>query len=153
MDFEKKGGGLRSVPGLKLFVISSVWAFITAYVPAIWNGDSGIWLFIERFFWTMALTIPFDVRDVKLDSHSIKTLPHLIGAKNSIYVAHCAIWMSFSLQVLVFAMPLISTFAVYLIFGTVIILARGERGDLYYSFLIEGLPWLLFALITLLPYL
>jgi hypothetical protein len=61
--------------------------------------------------------------------------------------------MSFSLQVLVFAMPLISTFAVYLIFGTVILLARGERGDLYYSFLIEGLPWLLFALITLLPYL
>jgi len=150
---KKKGGGLRSVPGLKLFVISLVWAFITAYVPAIWNGDNGIWLFIERFFWTMALTIPFDVRDVKLDSHSIKTLPHIIGAKSSIYVAHCAIWMSFSLQVLVFAMPLISTFAVYLIFGTVILLARGERGDLYYSFLIEGLPWLLFALITLLPYL
>ncbi len=52
---KKKGGGLRSVPGLKLFVISLVWAFITAYVPAIWNGDNGIWLFIERFFWTMAL--------------------------------------------------------------------------------------------------
>ena len=65
-DHENKGGGLRSVPGLKLFVISFVWAFTTGFLPAIWNGEPGTWWLIERFFWTMALTIPFDVRDVKL---------------------------------------------------------------------------------------
>ncbi len=150
---KKKGGGLRSVPGLKLFIISFVWAYITAYLPAIWNGDNGLWSFIERLFWTMALTIPFDVRDVKLDSHSIKTLPHVIGTRNSIYIAHLALWISFSLQVIIFEMPLKPTFILYLIFATIIIIARTERGDLYYSFLIEGLPWLLFALIALLPYL
>ena len=101
----------------------------------------------------MALTIPFDVRDVKLDSHSIKTLPHVIGTRNSIYIAHLALWISFSLQVIIFEMPLKPTFILYLIFATIIIIAMTERGDLYYSFLIEGLPWLLFALIALLPYL
>lgn len=148
-----KGGGLRSVPGLKLFVIAFVWAFTTGFLPAIWNGHSGWWWLLERFLWTMALTIPFDVRDVKLDAQSIKTLPHVIGPRNSIYLAHACIWMSFSLMVLAFGLPPIITFLLYLFFAVVIIVARAELGDLYYSFFIEGLPWFLFGLVVLLPYL
>lgn len=148
-----KGGGLRSVPGLKLFVISFVWAFTTGFLPAIWNSHNGWWWLLERFLWTMALTIPFDVRDVKLDAESIKTLPHVIGPRNSIYLAHAALWMSFSILVMVMGMPLFSTFLLYLFFAVIIIIARAELGDLYYSFLIEGLPWLLLGLVLLLPYL
>lgn len=150
---KNKGGGLRSVPGLKLFVIAFVWAFTTGFLPAIWNGHNGWWWLLERFLWTMALTIPFDVRDVKLDAQSIKTLPHSIGPRNSIYLAHACIWMSYALMVLVFGLPLISTFLLYLFFAVVIIVARAELGDLYYSFFIEGLPWFLLGLVLLLPYL
>jgi 4-hydroxybenzoate polyprenyltransferase len=148
-----RGGGLRSVPGLKLFVISFVWAFTTGFLPAIWNGQNGWWWFLERFLWTMALTIPFDVRDVKMDAQSIKTLPHVIGPRNSIYLAHACIWLSFALMVLVFGLPLVSTFLLYLFFAVAIIVARAELGDLYYSFFIEGLPWFLLGLVLLLPYL
>ena len=148
-----KGGGLRSVPGLKLFVISFVWAFTTGFLPAIWNGEPGTWWLIERFFWTMALTIPFDVRDVKLDAKSIKTLPHLLGSRNSIYLAHTALWISFAILVLTFGLPLLPTFLLYTFFAVTIIVARAELGDLYYSFLLEGLPWLLLGLVLLLPYL
>jgi 4-hydroxybenzoate polyprenyltransferase len=150
---KNKGGGLRSIPGLKLFVIAFVWAFTTGFLPAIWNGHSGWWWLLERFLWTIALTIPFDVRDVKLDAQSIKTLPHVIGPRNSIYLAHACIWMSFSLMVLAFGLPLIITFLLYLFFAVVIIVARAELGDLYYSFFIEGLPWFLLGLVVLLPYL
>ena len=150
---KNKGGGLRSVPGLKLFVIAFVWAFTTGFLPAIWNGHNGWWWLVERFLWTMALTIPFDVRDVKLDAQSIKTLPHIIGPRNSIYLAHACIWMSYALMVLVFGLPIISTFLLYLFFAVVIIVARAELGDLYYSFFIEGLPWFLLGLVLLLPYL
>lgn len=150
---KNKGGGLRSVPGLKLFVISFVWAFTTAFLPAIWNGHKGWWWLLERFLWTAALTIPFDVRDVKIDAQRIKTLPHIIGPRNSIYLAHACIWLSFALMVIVFGLPLISTFLLYLLFAVIVIAARAELGDLYYSFLIEGLPWLLLGLLWLLPYL
>lgn len=150
---KNKGGGLRSVPGLKLFIISFVWAFTTGFLPAIWNGHSGWWWLLERFLWTIALTIPFDVRDVKLDGKSIKTLPHVIGPRNSIYLAHACIWMSFALMILAFGLPLLSTFLLYLLFAVIIIVAREELGDLYYSFFIEGLPWLLLGLVLLLPYL
>ena len=150
---KNKGGGLRSVPGLKLFIISFVWAFSTGFLPAIWNGHNGWYWLLERFFWTMALTIPFDVRDIKLDAESIKTLPHVIGPRNSIYLAHAALWMSFSILVMIFGMPVFSTFILFLFFAIIIIIARAELGDLYYSFLIEGLPWFLLGLVLLLPYL
>ena len=150
---KNKGGGLRSVPGLKLFIISFVWAFSTGFLPAIWNGHNGWYWLLERFFWTMALTIPFDVRDIKLDAESIKTLPHVIGPRNSIYLAHAALWMSFSVLVMILGMPMFSTFILFLFFAIIIIIARAELGDLYYSFLIEGLPWFLLGLVLLLPYL
>lgn len=150
---KNKGGGLRSVPGLKLFIISFVWAFTTGFLPAIWNGHNGWYWLLERFFWTMALTIPFDVRDIKLDAESIKTLPHVIGPKNSIYLAHAVLWMSFSILVMVLGMPMLSTFILFLFFAIIIIVARPELGDLYYGFIIEGLPWFLLGLVLLLPYL
>ena len=150
---KNKGGGLRSVPGLKLFIISFVWAFTTGFLPAIWNGHNGWYWLLERFFWTMALTIPFDVRDIKLDAESIKTLPHVIGPKNSIYLAQAALWMSFSILVMRFGMPVLSTFILFLFFTIIIRIARAELGDLYYSFLIEGLPWFLLGIVLLLPYL
>jgi len=150
---KNKGGGLRSVPGLKLLVISFVWAYITGFLPAIWNGNQGSWLMAERFLWTMALTIPFDVRDMKLDNQSIMTLPHIIGKRNSIYLANAALWGSFAIMVIAFGLPLISAFFLYLFFAVILIIARAERGDLYYSFIIEGLPWLLLGLVLLLPYL
>ncbi len=150
---KNKGGGLRSVPGLKLFIISFVWAFSTGFLPAIWNGHNGWHWLLERFFWTMALTIPFDVRDIKLDAESIKTLPHVIGPRNSIYLAHASLWMSFSILVMMFGMPVFSTFILFLFFAMIIIIARADLGDLYYSFLIEGLPWFLLGLVLLLPYL
>ena len=150
---KNKGGGLRSVPGLKLFIISFVWAFTTGFLPAIWNGHNGWYWLLERFFWTMALTIPFDVRDIKLDAESIKTLPHILGPRNSIYLAQAALWMSFSILVMRFGMPVLSTFILFLFFTIIIRIARAELGDLYYSFLIEGLPWFLLGIVLLLPYL
>ena len=150
---KNKGGGLRSVPGLKLLIIAGLWAYITAFIPAVWNGENGWMHFMERLLWAAALTIPFDVRDSSIDSKSIKTLPHLFGARNSIFIAHAFLWLSFMLLVLYFGLPLNATFLLFCFFATVIVIANHNFGDLYYSFFIEGLPWLLLGLVALLPYL
>lgn len=149
----RSGGGLRSVPGLKLILIAFTWAFITAYIPAYLDGQSPIIPFLERLFWTVALTIPFDVRDTELDSSSLKTLPHIFGPRNSIFIAHAFLWMSFLILVMAFAFPFFPTLYTFLFFATVIILANPNLGDLYYSLLIEGLPWILLGLLWLMPYL
>ena len=150
---KRRGGGLRSIPGLKLILIALVWAYVTAVIPALRAGEDWYWPFIERFLWTAALTIPFDVRDAELDANAIRTLPHLIGAKNSVWAANTLLWLSYLILVNYFELPWLQLTVLYLFFGTVLLTSYPKMGDLYYSLLIEGLPFLLLGLWYLLPYL
>ena len=52
----KSGGGLRSIPGLKLVVVAAVWAYVTAVIPSLHAGTFTIGAFFERFWCTAALT-------------------------------------------------------------------------------------------------
>lgn len=149
----RKGGGLRSIPGLKLLIIAVVWAYVVGGIPALMAGEDFWPIFIERLFWTIALTLPFDIRDVELDARSLRTLPQLVGPRNAAYLSNAAIWISYAMAVMIFGLPMYLTFALYLFFATVLLLARPQFGDLYYSLLIEGFPWLLLGFLWLLPYL
>ncbi len=51
----KSGGGLRSIPGLKLLVIAAFGAYVTAVIPECSGGEPGIGVFFERFCWTRQL--------------------------------------------------------------------------------------------------
>lgn len=90
----KKFKGLRSKPGLKLFIISMVWAGVTVLFPLVANelivqGEE--WLvFLQRFLLVMAITIPFDIRDVQLDEAELATLPQTLGVTVSKWVALAA---------------------------------------------------------------
>ena len=101
----KSGGGLRSIPGLKLVVIAAVWAYVTAVIPSVHEGTFTIGVFFERFWWTAALTLPFDVRDMMVDQGSIRTLPHMVGSRNTVWLANLMLWFSFYLQIQLFEMP------------------------------------------------
>ena len=149
----KSGGGLRSIPGLKLVVVAAVWAYVTAVIPSVHAGTFTIGVFFERFWWTAALTLPFDVRDMMVDQGSIRTLPHMIGPRNTVWLANLMLWFSFFIQVQLFQIPLAYTLGLYLLCSIIIVLANPKLGDLYYSLVIEGLPFLLLGLWVLSPYL
>lgn len=150
---KKSGGGLRSIPGLKLVVIAAVWSYVTAVIPSVHSGTFSIGVFFERFCWTAALTLPFDIRDMIVDKGSIRTLPHIVGVNRSVWMANLMLWTSFLLQVQLYQMPHYYTFGLYFLCSIVIVLANPKRGDFYYSLLIEGLPFLLLGLWVLSPYL
>jgi len=142
----KSGGGLRSIPGLKLVIIAAVWAYVTAVIPSINAGTFSFGVFMERFWWTAALTLPFDIRDMMVDEGSIRTLPHMVGLRNAVWLANLMLWLSFFGQIQLYQMPFTHTFGLYLLCSLVIVLANPKLGDLYYSLLIEGLPFLLLGL-------
>jgi len=77
----------------------------------------------------------------------------MVGPRNTVWLANLMLWFSFYIQVQLFQMPLAYTFGLYLLCSIIIVLANPKLGDLYYSLLIEGLPFLLFGLVLLLPYL
>lgn len=150
----KKGGGLRSIPGLKLLLISAVWAWVTGIIPAqLTHADQLGPIFWERFFWTAALTIPFDVRDHHIDARTLFTLPHLIGNKGAIITAQLFLWASGTIQYFLYAAPQTPYYLLFTLFSAGLVFASPKRGDLYISFFIEGYPWLLLGGWVLLPYL
>ena len=82
---------LRTVPLLKIILIAISWAGITVLFPLINAGISVLnWavlgVFIQRFLFVFAITIPFDIRDITYDNKSLKTMPQLFGIAKSKYI-------------------------------------------------------------------
>ena len=88
---------IRQIPYLKIFLISFVWSGITVLLPAIHsvnklNNVHVFLIFIERFLFLFAITIPFDIRDMEDDiKDGIKTIPILKGKENSIQYSTLAL--------------------------------------------------------------
>lgn len=148
--------GLRYVPGFKLFLISFTWAGITLYLPlfvAQLQGTDGIWIaFVQRFLFIMALAIPFDIRDADFDFPDLKTLPQLIGIKNSKVVAVLAM-VIFALLELYRAQHNEASFIVLVLITILsIVLIVGSRPGqkrFYSSFWVESIPVFWYTLLLL----
>ena len=92
---------LRDLPYLKVFLIALNWTLITVLLPLIQYGQSYnhpelMAIILERFFFVLALCIPFDIRDIAIDRRAgLKTIPTRIGATNSFRLAYvCLIVMA-----------------------------------------------------------
>ena len=83
---------LRDVPGLKIFLIAFVWAYVTEGLPALINGEPLYFLALfERFLFIFAITIPFDIRDVNYDASHLATIPQYFGINTAKWMALFAI--------------------------------------------------------------
>ena len=97
---------LREIPGLKIFLIAFVWAASTILLPIIQSGNSFnkwhvITMLLERFIFVFAITLLFDIRDMKADEAAgLKTIPLIIGQKKTMLVAN--IYILFFMVVCIF---------------------------------------------------
>jgi 4-hydroxybenzoate polyprenyltransferase len=84
---------LREIPGLKIILISIVWSASTILLPIVQSGihfpaPHVAAMLLERFIFVFAITLPFDIRDMKPDQSSgLKTIPLWIGEQNSLRFA------------------------------------------------------------------
>lgn len=163
IQFLKKGQlALRNVAGLKLFVISAVWSIVTVILPAVELGQPlsfELVLFtIQRVLFVMAITIPFDIRDLRIDHPDINTLPYRIGVKASRNLARLALLFAEAIAVLLFftnhiSPPvLIAQLIVYELTSLLIHQSTPKKPDLYFSFVIEGASILLFSTVFIFAY-
>lgn len=78
---------LRSLGGLKTFLVAFVWMGSTVLLPIIDNKIEVTWdiyiLMVQRFILVLILLLPFEIRDMKYDSPELKTLPQRIGVKRT----------------------------------------------------------------------
>lgn len=63
---------LRQIPYLKIFLIAFVWAAVTVFIPVV-NYKKPLYslhvlsVFLERMLFVLAITLPFDIRDMDDD--------------------------------------------------------------------------------------
>jgi 4-hydroxybenzoate polyprenyltransferase len=85
---------LREIPALKVFLIGIVWSAATILLPVIQTGANypsrHIFLMLaERFMFILAITIPFDIRDIAADTQGgLKTLPIILGEQRAVQLAN-----------------------------------------------------------------
>jgi 4-hydroxybenzoate polyprenyltransferase len=132
---------LRDVPGIKATLIAISVSYVTCVFPLIGHLELGQ----IGFFFILAITIPFDIRDLKFDGHSnLKTLPIILGVKNSKLIAVVLVWFSiglsglidvnYSYEVVVLYAKIASAF----ISSAIILKSNENSSEYYYSFLVEG---------------
>lgn len=84
---------LRKNPWFKLLTLVSVWTMVTAVVPILLNSEQhtlneNILHILLRFCFMIAICIPFDIRDFKIDkADDVKTLPHVLGENQTRWLA------------------------------------------------------------------
>lgn len=81
------GSTLRSLPGIKIFVVAAVWMAVTVIIPMVEAGqelDLAVWnMALRRMLLVLILILPFEIRDAEVDEAGLKTMPTWIGIKNT----------------------------------------------------------------------
>ena len=76
---------LRKTPYLKIFLIAFSWSFSTValiyYESNLTLNSNVVLSIISRMFFIIAITIPFDIRDVEYDKKKTYMIPMLVGDK------------------------------------------------------------------------
>lgn len=143
---------LRTLSGLKIYVISFCWAFVTVLLLAIdWEVffDSNVWVtFAQRFIFIFALMIPFELRDMDSDDMNLKTIPQRFGIKKSKVIGVFACVLFLLLEI--FKDSAIRDFFeigfVFLVTSLLIILTPKKQPKYYASILVESIPIFWFML-------
>jgi 4-hydroxybenzoate polyprenyltransferase len=154
----EKEVSFRNFPGIKIFSITVSWAVISVLFP-LFEADFEFTLkvyieFFQRFLILLAITIPFDIRDVNSDSNKLKTLPQILGITT---VKKIGIALLVMFVLLTFFNENILITEVYvniiiaLITGFYVWFSSVEKSRYYTSFWVEAIPifWLLLIVLFL----
>ncbi len=154
----KSGKRLRDLPLVKIFLLASSWSLLTTTVPLLNIGYSETipitLIFIERFLFIIAITIPFDIRDMDVDTETgLQTLPHILGITRSKILAISLLGLSAVVAYVllaqgVYAQGILWSYAIFLTI-TALLIWRSHAGhsDYFYSGLLDGTMLLLYLLL------
>lgn len=152
---------LRDLNWIKIFLIAIVWAYVTVILPIaevrniIW---SDLFIFIERAIFIFMITLPFDIRDLKVDQYNkVKTIPAVYGISFTMkLVVGCFIFLlllAVANYLLIPESPIyFAAYGLWLSLISTYIFIRisiNKTDDYYFTGLLDGTMWLQFTCIWL----
>ena len=162
IPFYKKSPTLREIPYLKIFVIAFVWSLIIVLLPLIdsnsgstFNWNEILLALLQNFCFVIAITLPFDIRDIDYDNSSkLKTIPRYLGVTKTIILAEFLLIgaIVFLYNSNVAAKHFYGLLIGYIITMIVIAFSKKERSELFFAGLIEGLILVLYGCVLISEY-
>jgi len=148
---------LRSVGGVKIYIIAFVWAMTTVVLPILESQlvlslDHCI-LVLQRIFIVIVLMLPFEIRDLDVDQLYLSTIPQKIGIQNTKIIGYALLGDSILLEFFKHQFNqnrfLILTFSVVLL--AVFLAKSTKKRNRYYSvFWVEAIPIIVLSLVFVL---
>ncbi len=146
---------------IKAFLVSLVWALITAVLPFTllhkdWFGLEIISLFFSHFFLVLALLVPFEIRDMSVDQLMMPNLAQQLGVQKIKWVGYLSLILSIILWMLATDLGIyyqLAYFIFYLITVTLIAGAKIDQPQSYTSLWVEAIPIFLFVSVWVLSFL
>lgn len=155
--FLDQQNNLRSIGGLKIYLIGLVWMGVTVFLPIVENSytiDADVILTAgQRYMYILVLMLPFEIRDLKYDSLKLSTVPQKIGVKGTKFMGVLLLVLCFLLeffkdethQIKIMVLLIIS-----IVTGVSVLLSSKKQSVYFASFWVEALPILWLALMLLL---
>jgi len=159
VPFFGKNRRLRDFDYIKIFLIAIVWAFITVILPVVerkgWAVSvSDILLCIERSLFIFAITVPFDIRDLKVDQHiQVKTIPSIIGIEKSKLLAGLLLVFAFIIASLLYFLTVYNVYILtalglsYLSTYLLITYSDKTANDYFFTGIMDGTMLIQFLLV------
>ena len=149
---------LRSISGVKIFIIGCVWVGVTVVAPVVhsdgdFNQDIVIEM-VQRFLFIVVMMLPFEVRDLPYDPKELNTIPQQIGVTRTKFFGSILLILFLLLSafkntyssVEALSTAIITIISLLFLWGT-----SKEQSEYYCSFWVESIPifWMGIYLILL----
>ncbi|MFD1162686.1 hypothetical protein [Hwangdonia seohaensis] len=155
--FLDKHQNLRSIGGLKIYLIALVWAGVTVFLPLVnqhFTIDINVVLTgIQRYMFIIVLMLPFEIRDLQYDSLKLSTIPQKIGVKQTKAIGVLLLFAFFFIEF--FKDEIASVHTIILLVITIItsvflVCSKVEQKPYYSAFWVEAVPilWLVLMLLN-----
>ena len=138
---------LRSIGGVKIYVIAIVWVMTSVVLPLleaqeVFTVDHYL-ILLQRIFIVIALMLPFEIRDLEIDELHLSTIPQKLGVKYTKIIGYAllgdAVLMEF------FKVQFSQNRFLVLLFSAAILAlmlanSKKRRSRYYTAFWVEAIP-------------
>ncbi len=142
-----EGKNLRGFAGIKIYVIAFVWSGVTVLLPLVNETDLFQWNVIatlfQRFLFIFALTLPFEIRDLRFDMANLKTVPQIFGVYKTKIIGLLAILTVIMLEFLksnIDYYSLLSLIFAGILLSILLKNSRIRQPKFFSSFWVEAIP-------------
>ena len=152
--FIRNERGLRDLKYIKIFLIAIIWtgtATLSLVEYGLYpNSEFLIFFILEKLFFVIAITIPFDIRDIHYDPKTTQTIPQVIGINRSIILANCLLIAHVVLSYQIYSNDVVIAYIINgVIAGILITGSLKKRPELYFTGIIDAIPVIQLILLML----